>query len=276
MTDSPPTSHIKADRRFALSAQSTDSRNRHRRRARKGKGWVERPYVLLATDMLSRGMDIEGLTHVINLRPPPDDVSYLHRAGRVGRVRPRLMDPATTAAAAEGGAEDEDECGMDSYVGEAVVDEAGDAGDAGEAGEAGEVGQSRVGSAAEGGRVGRAEEDDAEEAGEAEEAWEAEHRHHAAEFERRKAEAQRVISAGSVLTIVRDEEEETRVAEMAAKAGVETLAPFSWRKKAKGGRKKRTKKKKAVKEEGQGEGEGVGGNDVVVSLGEAGAVAAAT
>ena len=270
MTDSPPTSHIKADRRFALSAQSTDSRNRHRRRARKGKGWVERPYVLLATDMLSRGMDIEGLTHVINLRPPPDDVSYLHRAGRVGRVRPRLMDPATTAAAAEGGAEDEDECGMDSYGGEAVVDDAGDAGDAGEVGEAGEVGQSKVGSAAEGGRVERAEEDVAGEAGEAE------HRRHAAEFERRKAEAQRVISAGSVLTIVRDEEEETRVAEMAAKAGVETLAPFSWRKKAKGGRKKRTKKKKAVKEEGQGEGEGVGGNDVVVSLGEAGAVAAAT
>ena len=105
----------------------------------------------------------------------------------------------------------------------------------------GEAGQSKVGSAGEGERVERAEEDDAEEAGEAGEAEEAEHRHHAADFERRKAEAQRVISAGSVLTIVRDEEEEARVAEMAAKAGVETLAPFSWRKKAKGGRKKRTK-----------------------------------
>ena len=35
--------------------------------------------------MLSRGVDIKGATHVINASVPADAVTYLHRAGRVGR-----------------------------------------------------------------------------------------------------------------------------------------------------------------------------------------------
>ena len=42
--------------------------------------------VLLATDVASRGLDIEGITHVINLTVPRSHKDYIHRAGRVGRA----------------------------------------------------------------------------------------------------------------------------------------------------------------------------------------------
>jgi ATP-dependent RNA helicase DeaD len=42
--------------------------------------------LLLATDVAARGLDIRGLTHVINFDPPPDAEHYVHRAGRTGRM----------------------------------------------------------------------------------------------------------------------------------------------------------------------------------------------
>ena len=42
--------------------------------------------VLLCTDMLARGVDVRGATHVINASIPADAATYLHRAGRVGRL----------------------------------------------------------------------------------------------------------------------------------------------------------------------------------------------
>lgn len=42
--------------------------------------------LLLATDVAARGLDIKGLTHVINFDPPTDADHYLHRAGRTGRM----------------------------------------------------------------------------------------------------------------------------------------------------------------------------------------------
>jgi ATP-dependent RNA helicase DeaD len=42
--------------------------------------------LLLATDVAARGLDISGLTHVINFDPPPDVEHYVHRAGRTGRM----------------------------------------------------------------------------------------------------------------------------------------------------------------------------------------------
>jgi len=42
--------------------------------------------VIVATGMLSRGVDIKGATHVINLKIPDSPSDYLHRAGRVGRM----------------------------------------------------------------------------------------------------------------------------------------------------------------------------------------------
>lgn len=42
--------------------------------------------VLIASDVAARGLDIKGVTHVINLDIPEDSKDYLHRAGRVGRA----------------------------------------------------------------------------------------------------------------------------------------------------------------------------------------------
>lgn len=42
--------------------------------------------VLIATDIASRGIDIEGVTHVINFDVPMDPESYVHRIGRTARA----------------------------------------------------------------------------------------------------------------------------------------------------------------------------------------------
>ncbi len=41
--------------------------------------------ILLTTDLLSRGLDIENMIYVINYSLPEDADIYLHRSGRVGR-----------------------------------------------------------------------------------------------------------------------------------------------------------------------------------------------
>lgn len=42
--------------------------------------------VLIASDLLARGLDVKGVTHVINLDLPADVNEYIHRAGRTGRA----------------------------------------------------------------------------------------------------------------------------------------------------------------------------------------------
>jgi superfamily II DNA/RNA helicase len=42
--------------------------------------------VLVATDVAARGIDVEGVTHVINYECPDDDKTYVHRIGRTGRA----------------------------------------------------------------------------------------------------------------------------------------------------------------------------------------------
>ena len=41
---------------------------------------------LVATDVAARGIDVSGISHVINFDPPADSESYVHRIGRTGRA----------------------------------------------------------------------------------------------------------------------------------------------------------------------------------------------
>ncbi|MCB0481282.1 MAG: DEAD/DEAH box helicase [Flavobacteriales bacterium] len=42
--------------------------------------------ILVATDVLSRGIDIDGLSHVLNFDMPNDAADYVHRVGRTARA----------------------------------------------------------------------------------------------------------------------------------------------------------------------------------------------
>jgi superfamily II DNA/RNA helicase len=42
--------------------------------------------VLVCTDVAARGLDIAGLSHVINYDTPEDERAYIHRIGRTGRA----------------------------------------------------------------------------------------------------------------------------------------------------------------------------------------------
>jgi ATP-dependent RNA helicase RhlE len=66
-------------------AMHGDLSQRARQRALDGfeKGRVR---VLIATDVASRGLDIDDIEHVINFDPPEEDKGYLHRTGRTGRA----------------------------------------------------------------------------------------------------------------------------------------------------------------------------------------------
>jgi len=46
-----------------------------------------RTQVLVATDVAARGIDVEGISHVINYDLPQDPESYVHRIGRTGRAK---------------------------------------------------------------------------------------------------------------------------------------------------------------------------------------------
>ncbi len=42
--------------------------------------------VLVATDVAARGIDVDGVTHVVNYQCPEDEKTYLHRIGRTARA----------------------------------------------------------------------------------------------------------------------------------------------------------------------------------------------
>ena len=62
-----------------------DREMKERRRALEefDKGHVR---VLVATDVAQRGLDIEGISHVVNFDTPKDPEDYVHRIGRTGRA----------------------------------------------------------------------------------------------------------------------------------------------------------------------------------------------
>ncbi len=42
--------------------------------------------ILVASDLVARGLDLKDITHIINLDVPEDLNEYTHRAGRTGRA----------------------------------------------------------------------------------------------------------------------------------------------------------------------------------------------
>jgi superfamily II DNA/RNA helicase len=45
-----------------------------------------RVHVMIASDLAARGLDIKGVTHIVNLDVPTESHAYLHRVGRTGRA----------------------------------------------------------------------------------------------------------------------------------------------------------------------------------------------
>jgi len=75
-----------ADRGFAVSPIHGDLTQVAREKALKRfreSGGID---VLVATDVAARGIDVTGVTHVINYECPDDDKTYVHRIGRTGRA----------------------------------------------------------------------------------------------------------------------------------------------------------------------------------------------
>ncbi len=68
-----------------VDAMHSDRQMAHRTRAldRFTKGDIR---VLVATDIAQRGLDVEGISHVVNFDVPLDPEDYVHRIGRTGRA----------------------------------------------------------------------------------------------------------------------------------------------------------------------------------------------
>ena len=47
---------------------------------------MKKTRILVATDVAARGIDITGLSHVVNYSLPFDGATYVHRIGRTGRA----------------------------------------------------------------------------------------------------------------------------------------------------------------------------------------------
>jgi superfamily II DNA/RNA helicase len=74
-----------AERGFKASPLHGDMAQIAREKAMKRfrDGTIE---VLVATDVAARGIDVTGVSHVINYTCPEDEKTYLHRIGRTGRA----------------------------------------------------------------------------------------------------------------------------------------------------------------------------------------------
>jgi len=74
-----------AARRLRVAALHADRTQRDRMLAVEGFK-SGRYQVLVATDIAARGLDIDGITHVVNYDLPHSPEDYVHRAGRTGRA----------------------------------------------------------------------------------------------------------------------------------------------------------------------------------------------
>lgn len=71
-------------RRFKAEAIHGDKRHNERQRALAAFA-TGKNQILIATDVAARGLDISGVTHVINFEIPQSYDTYVHRIGRTGR-----------------------------------------------------------------------------------------------------------------------------------------------------------------------------------------------
>ncbi len=79
------TSMIKASGEPKVAAMHSDISQVDRMKAL--AGFKEGKYeILVATDVAARGIDISGVSHVINYRVPENAEDYVHRIGRTGRA----------------------------------------------------------------------------------------------------------------------------------------------------------------------------------------------
>ena len=77
---------LQQEGQYKAAVMHSDIRQSERERALKGfrDGEFE---VIVATDLAARGLDISGVTHVINYMVPENSEDYVHRIGRTGRAQ---------------------------------------------------------------------------------------------------------------------------------------------------------------------------------------------
>ena len=73
------------DKRIRAAALHADRTQQERLQAVEGFRAGRHP-VLVATDIAARGLDIEGIAHVVNFEVPDTPEAYVHRVGRTGRA----------------------------------------------------------------------------------------------------------------------------------------------------------------------------------------------
>ena len=72
---------------FNIKAEAIHGNKSQNNREKALKGFKDRTInVLVATDIASRGIDVDKLTHVINFEIPEQAEAYVHRIGRTGRA----------------------------------------------------------------------------------------------------------------------------------------------------------------------------------------------
>jgi ATP-dependent RNA helicase RhlE len=93
--------HLLRGKIFAAAIHGNKSQSQRERTLEQFKS--SRPPVLVATDIAARGLDIAGVSHVVNYDLPMTPETYVHRIGRTGRAG------ATGAAVSFCSAEDVDQ-----------------------------------------------------------------------------------------------------------------------------------------------------------------------
>ncbi|MEQ8847869.1 DEAD/DEAH box helicase [Botrimarina sp.] len=76
--------HLKRDGVDAAAIHGNKSQNARERALARFKG--KNPPVLVATDIAARGLDITGVSHVVNFDLPDTPETYVHRIGRTARA----------------------------------------------------------------------------------------------------------------------------------------------------------------------------------------------